>query len=457
MAIIKTHFFNISFEHEDLMKMLIKMSEYRDDMFPQDSKKIANNVKGVSVMDEVNPYNEALDNIYHILNRLNLESNVQDHEFKEINLDTVNELIDTINSQLDSINDIKENIVKEKIENDEAIELLKNIEASKISVDDVENTKYITCRFGKIPVNNFDKIKYYRDYKFIFRELNRSKQYVWIVYAGITNNITEIDNAFSSMSFEKINLPSFAHGKVHEAINELIEETTAMDLYIDKMDKKIENLKNTYQVELLEVFTRLYNLKQLFEHCRYVVDFSQKAAIYTFSSFDLSELEEKLKDVDSAKVMELPVNIYENRDIVAPVLVKNNALVQPFENILSITLKDVFDPTPFVAFISMIIGAVCIGDIGIGALLIGLGFLFTIKQPNKFGGILKRLGLAILIGGLFYGTAFYQIELYKPIVSLPLHVVHTFIFGFSVWVISMVVLIIVKKVTQKSDKRLGGI
>ena len=45
MAIIKTHFFNISFEHKDLMKMLIKMTEYQDEMFPQDSKKIANNVK----------------------------------------------------------------------------------------------------------------------------------------------------------------------------------------------------------------------------------------------------------------------------------------------------------------------------------------------------------------------------------------------------------------------------
>ena len=42
MAIIKTHFFNISFEHKDLMKMLIKMTEYQDEMFPQDSKKIAN-------------------------------------------------------------------------------------------------------------------------------------------------------------------------------------------------------------------------------------------------------------------------------------------------------------------------------------------------------------------------------------------------------------------------------
>ena len=44
MAIIKTHFFNISFEHKDLMKMLIKMTEYQDEMFPQDSKKIANKI-----------------------------------------------------------------------------------------------------------------------------------------------------------------------------------------------------------------------------------------------------------------------------------------------------------------------------------------------------------------------------------------------------------------------------
>ena len=232
----------ISFEHKDLMKMLIKMTEYQDEMFPQDSKKIANNVKGVSVMDEANPYNEPLDNIYHILNRLNLESNVQDNEFKEINLHNANKLIDDINDKIDNIVKIKEDITKEKEENDEAIILLKNLEESKISVDDVKNTKYITCRFGKIPVNEFTKIQYYRDYEFIFRELNRSKQYVWIVYAGLTSSISEIDNAFSSMSFEPISLPEFAHGKVHEAIDELTEESTAMEQYIAKMDSKLEDI-----------------------------------------------------------------------------------------------------------------------------------------------------------------------------------------------------------------------
>ena len=452
MAIIKTHFFNISFEHKDLMKMLIKMTEYQDEMFPQDSKKIANNVKGVSVMDEANPYNEPLDNIYHILNRLNLESNVQDSEFKEINLYNVNKLIDEINDEVDNIVNIKEGIVKEKEENDEAVILLRNLEESKISVDDVKNTKYITCRFGKIPVNEFTKIQYYRDYEFIFKELNRSKQYVWIVYAGLTNSISQIDNAFSSMSFEQITLPDFAHGKIHEAINELTEESIAMEKYINKMDSKLEGVKNKYQEKLLDTFTSLYNLKKLYDHCRYVVDFSQKASIYTFSSYDLKEIETIFKDIDSVKVMELPVNIYENRNITAPILVKNNSFFKPFENILSVALGDTFDPTIFVAVITMVIGAICVGDIGVGALLIVLGFLFTIKKTNNFGGMLKRIGAAILIGGLFYGTVFYQIELYQPLFNLPLHVIHTFLFGFSVWIIAIIILIIAKKVTRKSIK-----
>ena len=200
MAIIKTHFFNISFEQKDLIKMLIKMTEYQEEMFPQDSKKIAHNVKGVSVMDDVNPYNEPLDNIYHIFNRLSLDTRVKDNEFEEINLFEVNKLIDEINEKIDNIINVREDIIKEKHENDEAIVLLKNLKDSKISVDDVQNTKYITCRFGKIPLAEFNKIQYYRDYEFIFVELNRSKQYVWIVYAGLTNNISEIDNAFSSMS-----------------------------------------------------------------------------------------------------------------------------------------------------------------------------------------------------------------------------------------------------------------
>ena len=146
---------------------------------------------------------------------------------------------------------------------------------------------------------------------------------------------------------------------------------------------KLEEVKNKYQKELLEVFTRLYNLKRLYDKCRYVVDFSQKASVYTFSSLDLKEVETKFNDIDSIKIIELPVDIYEKRNIIAPVIVKNNTLFQPFENVLSVTLGDVFDPTALVAILTMIISAVCVGDIGVGILLLVLGLLVNIKKPAR--------------------------------------------------------------------------
>ena len=165
---------------------------------------------------------------------------------------------------------------------------------------------------------------------------------------------------------------------------------------------------------------------------------------------DLKEVETKFDDIDSIKIIELPVDIYEKRNIIAPVIVKNNTLFQPFENVLSVTLGDVFDPTALVAILTMIISAVCVGDIGVGILLLVLGLLVNIKKTNNFGGMLKRIGAAILVGGLFYGTLFYQIELYKPLFNLPMHIIHTFLFGFGIWIITMIILIIAKKVTRKS-------
>lgn len=452
MAIIKTHFFNISFEPKDLIKMLIKMTEYQDEMFPQDSKKIVNNVKGVSVMDANNPYNDTLDGLYHILDRLQISSNIQDNEYKEVNVHLINNLIAEIDEKIDNIVDIKDNIVKEKEENDQAIALLKHIQESDISVDDVKNTKYIACRFGRMPIAEFDKIKYYRDYEFIFKELSRNSRYVWVVYVGLTKNIYEIDNAFSSMSFETVELPDFAHGKIEEAISELEEESAAMGKYINKMEVKLEDVKNEYASQLQEMLTRVYNLKKLYDKCCYVVDFSHKAAIYLFTSLDIDEIKNRFSDVDSVKVIELPKDIYENRNIVAPVLTKNNWLTEPFRNILSIQTGDRFDPSAFVAIITLVIGAICLGDIGVGLLLIVLGFLMTIKKTNKFGQILKWVGFAVLLGGLFYGTVFYQMQAYTPLLVMPIHIVHTLLFGVAVWIGLIVVLLIVKKVMRKSIK-----
>ena len=44
-------------------------------------------------MDDVNPYNEPLDNIYHIFNRLSLDTRVKDNEFEAVSYTHLMELV----------------------------------------------------------------------------------------------------------------------------------------------------------------------------------------------------------------------------------------------------------------------------------------------------------------------------------------------------------------------------
>lgn len=451
MAIIKTHLYNISFDHEDLMKILIKIDQLKDSVYPQDSKKVANNVKGVSIMDSANPYNDALDYIYHTLDRLNIDKTVQAYHNEEIDIDKTIVFMDTVNARIDQILEVRDSIAKERNENEEAWSLLQKLEDKNLDIDEINECKYISCRFGKIPIQEKEKIKYYSEYPFLFKEISRNEQYIWGLYAGLTKNISEIDNVFYSMSFEEVELPQFVHGTLEAASSEIAEENAAMDKYIRVMEERLAGVKEEYKEQLLNIFTQLYHLKLLYDQCKYVVDFSHKAAVYAFSSFTLEQMQEELANIDSVRILELPVTIYQNQGMYSPVLVNNNSLVEPFEGLVKPTVGDTIDPTSFVALIIMLT-SVLIGDIGVGAILIILGVLFGLKKANHISGILKRLGATILVGGVFLGRAFYVMEVYPAIVSVPLGLGISFLIWMGCSIISILLGTIVKKVTRKTVK-----
>lgn len=451
MAIIKTHLYNISFDHDDLMKILIKIDQLKDSIYPQDSKKVANNVKGVSVMDNANPYNDALDYIYHTLDRLHIDKTLQAYHYEEIDIDKTMNIMNTVNARIDQIIEVRDSIAKERDENEEAWALLQKLEDKNLDIDQIKECKYISCRFGKIPVHEKEKIKYYSEYPFIFKEISRNEQYIWGLYAGLTKNISEIDNVFHSMSFEEVELPHFVHGTLEAATSEIAEENAAMDKYIRVMEERLAGVSEEYKEQLLNVFTQLYHLKLLYDQCKYVVDFSHKLAVYAFSSFTLEELQAQLSDIDSVRILELPVTIYQNQGIYSPVLVNNNSIVEPFEGLVKPKVGDTIDPTAIVALVIMIT-SVLIGDIGVGAILILLGILFGLKKTNHFSGMLKRLGVTILAGGLLLGRAFYVMQVYPAIVSVSLGIGISFMIWVGCCVVSIILGTIVKKVTRKTVK-----
>lgn len=448
MAIVKTHLYTISFEHDELMKALIKIDELKDTIYPQDSKKIANNVKGVSIMDVTNPYNETLDDTYHLLNRLNIEKEYKEYHQEEIDIVKTRHVLQEINSKIDAIIDVKEEISKELDENKEALVLLQQLEDSNLNIDDIKDCKYLTCRFGKLPIGEKEKIKYYREYPFIFKEISRNQHYIWGLYAGLTTTISEVDNVFYSMSFEEVELPQFIHGTLIDAIQEIQEENQAMDKYIGDMEQRINKVKQEYQEEVLDIFTKVFNLKNLYDQCKYVVDFSHKVAVYAFSSYSLEEIEKQFDTIKNVNILELPANIYDNRGIYSPLLLHNNRFVQPFEGFVSTKNGDTFDATTCSTIIILLSSMLLIGDISVGIITMLVGVLLTLRKPSNVGGVLKMVGLAILLGGLLEGRALYIVQYYPPVFTLPFGLLEGIGIFVAILIGLKIVCSIIKKVTR---------
>ncbi|MDD8049384.1 MAG: hypothetical protein PHH04_07335 [Thomasclavelia sp.] len=449
MAIVKTHLYNISFNPNDLMKVLIKIDNHKEDIFPQESKKIVGNVKGVSTMDSNNPYNDSLDRLYHIFDKLQMTKVERDSSYEEISIEHIEDVLENIETRIEKIDEVKENLITEQEENKEGIKVLNHLLESQVSLDDLDNTKYVTIRFGKVPISDYQKIKYYKDYKFIWHKLSETKHHVWLVYCGLTRDISEIDNVLYSMNFDETKVPDFAHGGILQAKKELEEEAEAMDKYIQTTNDKLNEIKNEYEDTLNDLFKKVSNLKYLYDQCKYVVDFSSKNAVYAFSTIPYESIKEMFKDVKDIKIMELPTDIYENKKIIAPVITRNNKLFSPFEKLFTPQPGDRFDPATIIGLIILITSFILIGDIGVGLIILVIGALLLMMHKSKFAGILTELGVAITLGGFLTGTVLYEKQLYSPIFELTHDVVVRIMMGMGIILIGSILVIIVKKITRK--------
>ena len=405
-----THLYNIVFSRDDYMEVLMKLENHQDSIYPVKAKKVISNLDHATSMEDRNPYNEVLDELYNVMDVLHIERVDRPVQSAFLNVREILDYISEIHQKLDDINEIKRGIKKDYYENQEAIELISCLHRDRISIDDIHELKYVALRFGKLPLSQIEKIKYFDSYPFVYQELSHTDQFAWIVYGGVEHSIGEIDNIFSSMNFEEVKLPKFAHGKMEEAVAELKAENKTMEAYLQELDQRIEKVKEENEEQLLGDFWKTYRLKELYKKGKYVVDLKTKAAVYAFSSFNKNELE-AIVNVPGITIHELPIDTYQDQGIEGPVYVENNAFFQPFECLFTFKPGEKFDPTILAGVVMMLSALVLLGDLGVGVLAILLSFIIK----GNISKLLQRVGAAVTIGGLLSGTVFYSMSLYDSI------------------------------------------
>ena len=447
-----THLYNIVFSRDDYMEVLMKLENHQDSIYPVKAKKVISNLDHATSMEDRNPYNEVLDELYNVMDVLHIERVDRPVQSAFLNVREILDYISEIHQKLDDINEIKRGIKKDYYENQEAIELLSCLNRDRISIDDIHELKYVALRFGKLPLSQIEKIKYFDSYPFVYQELSHTDQFAWIVYGGVEHSIGEIDNIFSSMNFEEVKLPKFAHGKMEEAVAELKAENKTMEAYLRELDQRIEKVKEENEEQLLGDFWKTYRLKELYKKGKYVVDLKTKAAVYAFSSFNKNELED-IVNVPGITIHELPIDTYQDQGIEGPVYVENNAFFQPFECLFTFKPGEKFDPTVIAGVVMMLSALVLLGDLGVGVLAILLSFIIK----GNISKLLQRVGAAVTIGGLLSGTVFYSMSLYNSIFVVGTNYAMQIGLFFVINIALLLVCSLVKKVTKRSIKSKGGL
>ena len=447
-----THLYNIVFSRDDYMEVLMKLENHQDSIYPVKAKKVISNLDHATSMEDRNPYNEVLDELYNVMDVLHIERVDRPVQSAFLNVREILDYISEIHQKLDDINEIKRGIKKDYYENQEAIELISCLNRDRISIDDIHELKYVALRFGKLPLSQIEKIKYFDSYPFVYQELSHTDQFAWIVYGGVEHSIGEIDNIFSSMNFEEVKLPKFAHGKIEEAVAELKAEDKTMEAYLQELDQRIEKVKEENEEQLLGDFWKTYRLKELYKKGKYVVDLKTKAAVYAFSSFNKNELED-IVNVPGITIHELPIDTYQDQGIEGPVYVENNTFFQPFECLFTFKPGEKFDPTVIAGVVMMLSALVLLGDLGVGVLAILLSFIIK----GNISKLLQRVGAAVTIGGLLSGTVFYSMSLYNSIFVVGTNYAMQIGLFFVINIALLLVCSLVKKVTKRSTKSKGGL
>lgn len=434
------------------MEDFVKLENHQDSIYPVKAKKVISNLDHATSMEDRNPYNEVLDELYNVMDVLHIERVDRPVQSAFLNVREILDYISEIHQKLDDINEIKRGIKKDYYENQEAIELISCLHRDRISIDDIHELKYVALRFGKLPLSQIEKIKYFDSYPFVYQELSHSDQFAWVVYGGVEHSIGEIDNIFSSMNFEEVKLPQFAHGKMEEAVAELKAENKTMEAYLQELDQRIEKVKEENEEQLLGDFWKTYRLKELYKKGKYVVDLKTKAAVYAFSSFNKNELE-AIVNVPGITIHELPIDTYQDQGVEGPVYVENNAFFQPFECLFTFKPGEKFDPTILAGVVMMLSALVLLGDLGVGVLAILLSFIIK----GNISKLLQRVGAAVTIGGLLSGTVFYSMSLYDSIFVVSTNYAMQIGLFFVINIVVLLVCSLVKKVTKRSIKSKGGL
>ncbi len=407
MSIAKVKFIDLTASLSKLDTILYNFIDLKG-FHPVQASEIVEKVHGLTSFVADNPCQPLLDELEDMENRYeiilpDIETRNEEYKFNEM-YDFLNELKGKLSTELDRIKQLEEHNHKY---NDALIQV-QNIQNLDIALDDLFACEYINIRFGRLPNDSVEKLRFFQNKPFVFKSFNHDSNNSWCMYFTTDEYKREVDNIFSSLFFERIFIPDFVHGTPKDAVEALNSEIESTQKMIDSYRVDLNQMIIECNPKLSHIKGELLFLNRIYEAKKYVVGLGDK---FSISGFVQEEYVEDFKKAFAdIKDVEIEVNdAYSDRRFQPPTKLKNGWFSKPFSmfvEMYGLPSYGEIDPTPFVAFTYALLFGIMFGDFGQGLLLILLGFLLFKYKKMQLGAIGVRIGISSAFFGFLYGSFF---------------------------------------------------
>ena len=298
-----------------------------------------------------------------------------------------------------------------------SIEQVEHFTGCDIDFTEIHNCQYITPNFGRLPKESYEKLSAYSSNRYaIFFPFSNDDTHYWGAYFTIPEQKNEIDRIFSSLFFERLEVPPIA-GKPDDYLKSLQAQLQEAEEDLQKEQQRLGAFWEKEKKECLAVYTKLEEMNSYNEIKRYAYRYHKSFILVGWIPADKeSSFTEKL---DTIKSIEYSVSDAKDvRSQTPPVIIKNPPFIKRYEfyvKMYGLPCHNEIDPTAFVAFTYTLFFGIMFGDVGQGLVVAIIGALMYKLKKMEIGKILIPCGIMGMIFGFLYGSVFGFEELLTPV------------------------------------------
>lgn len=370
-----------------------------------------------TLLNETNPYRSVLKKLLDVAASLSIKPGYADFSALSIPDDQLSDRVDELENQIHNLGEKRLELQKKIHEYEQAIKQIEHLKGSPVDFDTLFACKEVKTRFGRLPADSYQKLPYYENQMFFFFDFDHNEDYYWGFYIAPKSRATVIDNIFSSLFFERIWVPDYAHGTPDLAISDIKKAGEETIAELKECEEALKRIRQDREVQIQQLYSKLTMLDETFDMRKYVAVYKNHFYLNGFIPKRESKRFEALFDcLKSISCMIRPQDA--DPSLTPPVKLKNSRFAKPFESFVEMyglpSSSDI-DPTPLLAITYTLLFGIMFGDVGQGLVISLLGlFLSKVKKMN-FGRILTRIGLSSAFFGLIYGSVFGLEHLLDPI------------------------------------------